>query len=211
VVNPGPGSGYARDVAGLVLAAGGSSRYGSTKQLALYQGRSLVERAASAALRVCGAGCVVVTGAQGGAVGAAVSSLPVIVKHNPLWQSGLSTSLAAGVAAVPANASALLILLCDQPCIDSTDLDAIVGASHRCPNRVVAAQYGTVTGVPAIFPRKFWAALQTLRGDVGARALIATLDPVTVGVPHAAVDVDTPTDLERLNGRSGAASPEDAG
>lgn len=211
MVKPKPGAGSEPDLAGLILAAGGGSRYGGSKQLALYRGRSLVEHVARAARRVCRAGVVVVTGAEGAAVARAVSSLDVIVTHNPEWQSGLSTSLATGILAVPAGASALLVLLCDQPLVNSIDLDALVQAARRNPQRVVAAHYGAVTGVPAIFPRKFWADLQALKGDAGARTLIAKLDAVTVEMPHAAIDVDTPGDLARLGDQGGAETGDDAG
>jgi molybdenum cofactor cytidylyltransferase len=185
-------------LAALVLAAGGGARFGGPKQLARYGGRPLVARAAAAAVSVCGAGTVVVTGAEAVAVAGALSSLPVTITHNPAWESGLSTSIAAGLAAVPAQAAALLVLLCDQPLVDAADLDALVGAARGFPGRVIAAHYGEVTGVPAIFPKEAWPALRALRGDHGARSLIASLDPVTVEMPHAAFDIDTPADLARL-------------
>lgn len=211
VVKPPPDAGPEPGLAALVLAAGGGARYRGTKQLARYRGRTLVERAARAAQRVCSAGTVVVTGADGAAVARAVSCLPVTVTHNSSWQSGLSTSLAAGISAVPAGACALLVLLCDQPLIGDADLDDLVQAARRNPQRVVAAHYGRVTGVPAIFPRKFWPALQALRGDTGARTLIAALDAVAVDMPHAAVDVDTQEDLARLEQQPGAEMPGDEG
>lgn len=204
-MNPEPG------LAGLVLAAGGGVRYGGPKQLALYRGRSLVEHVACGAMRVCPAGIVVVTGAEGDSVARTVASLAVAVTHNPAWRSGLSTSLVAGLLAVPACASALLVLLCDQPLVDGADLDALVQAARRNPQRVVAAHYGMVTGVPAIFPREYWPEIRTLKGDAGARLLIARLDTVTIEMPHAAVDVDTRDDLARLGVQGGAESGNDAG
>jgi molybdenum cofactor cytidylyltransferase len=187
-------------LAGLVLAAGGGTRFGGLKQLALYRGRTLIANAASRALGVCDAGVFVVTGAKGSEVARAVAGLPVATTHNPAWQSGISTSIAAGISAIPATASALLVMLCDQPLVDEADLAALAEAARDFPQRVVAARYGDrPAGVPAIFPRSIWRAFQALRGDAGARALISTLDPVAIEMPHAAIDIDVPADLDALS------------
>lgn len=188
-------------LAGLVLAAGGARRFGAPKQLALVGGRSLVATAAQLALDCCAAGVVVVSGAHAPAVEAAIGHLPVTVVRNEAWHEGLASSLRRGVQAMPAHAEACLVLLCDQAAITAADLMRLVEAWQGFPQRMAAAGYAGTAGVPAIFPRAVWPALARLRGDHGARRLLAGAAALTVvAMPNAAVDVDTPADLRRSSG-----------
>lgn len=193
-----------RRLAGLVLAAGGARRFGAPKQLVLVGGRSLVETAAQLALDCCAAGVVVVSGAHAPAVEAAIGHLPVTVARNEAWQEGLASSLRRGVQAMPAHAEACLVLLCDQAAITAADLMRLVEAWQAFPQRMAAAGYAGTAGVPAIFPRAIWPALARLRGDQGARRLLAGAAALTVvAMPNAAVDVDTPADHADLCRSSG--------
>jgi CTP:molybdopterin cytidylyltransferase MocA len=149
------------------------------------------------ALRCCPAGVVVVTGAYAEAIAASLGDTPVRLAYNADWPSGLASSLRCGLAALPAAASGCLLLLCDQFAIDEQDLRRLIGAWVTASDRVAAAQYTGGLGVPAIFPAASWPALCALRGDRGARELIASLPEVTtVAVPNAARDIDTPADLD---------------
>jgi CTP:molybdopterin cytidylyltransferase MocA len=192
--SPGPA------LAGLVLAAGGARRFGSPKAIARYRGEPLVARATALLAGCCGAGVTVVVGADAALVRAAVPPLAgVQVVENTGWAAGMAGSLAAGLAALPAGAAAVLVLLADQPAVDATDLERLRAAWWQAPERIVAAGFAGTAGVPAILPRSRWPALAALSGDHGARAVIAA-DPGRIVVPtsHAAVDVDTPDDLTRL-------------
>lgn len=185
-----------RPLAGIVLAAGGASRFGSPKQVARLGGVSLVAGAARLALAVCPAGAVVVTGAHAGEVRASLAGISILLAHNKAWATGIAGSIRCGLEALPAEAGACLVMLCDQPVIDEPDLRRLVAAWATAPHRVAAAQYAGGLGAPAVFPSEHWADLRGLRGDQGARALIASLADVTaVALPHAAHDVDTPGDL----------------
>jgi len=190
-------------LAGLLLAAGGATRFGSPKVLATYRGEPLVRRAAALLAPRCPAGVYVVVGAAGAGVGAAlapeVAARTVVVVDNPDWVRGLSTSLVRGVAALPPSADAVLILLCDQPAITGGDLDALVAAWQVEPALIAAAGFSDRLGPPVIIPRSFWPQLAALRGDQGARSLLEWhAEHTTVPMPHAGFDVDTPEDLARL-------------
>lgn len=189
-------------LAGLVLAAGGATRFGAPKQLAALDGEPLVRRAVRLAGACCDAGVVAVTGAHAATVGAALDGSGARIVVNNDWPSGMGGSLACGVAALPADADGCLVLLCDQPAVDAADLAALVAAWRQSPRQAAAAAYGEVRGVPAIFPADLWPALSALRGDRGARAVLAALPRLTaVPMPHAAMDVDTVADLQRLHRR----------
>ncbi len=187
------------NLAGLLLAAGGSSRFGSPKVLARYRGESLVRRGAHLLGPRCPGGVFVVVGAASDAVGVALAGEKVALVDNPDWSQGLSTSLVRGVAALPTTADAVLILLCDQPAITAADLDALIAAWRIEPELIAAAGFGDRLGAPVIMPRAFWPQLAALRGDQGARSLLEWHSEHTaVPMPHAGLDVDTPEDLARL-------------
>jgi CTP:molybdopterin cytidylyltransferase MocA len=194
------GPAAAPGLAGLLLAAGAARRFGGPKALVHYRGEPLVARAARRLAGCCGAGVTVVVGAAAAKVAAALPVLPGLqVVENPRWPTGLACSLAAGLAVQPAAVTAVLVLLADQPLVDEADLARLVAAWRRSPDRIAAARFDAVAGVPAILPRSAWPALAALEGDQGARAVIAAApDRVEVSMPHAARDVDTPDDLARL-------------
>ncbi|MBL8201203.1 MAG: nucleotidyltransferase family protein [Chromatiales bacterium] len=190
-------------LAGLLLAAGGATRFGSPKVLATYRGEPLVRRAVQLLVPRCPAGVRVVVGAAAagvrGALASEAASGGVALVDNPDWARGLSTSLVKGVAALPPGADAVLILLCDQPAITGDDLDGLIAAWQVEPALIAAAGFSDRLGPPVIIPREFWPQLAALRGDQGARSLLEWhAEHTTVVMPHAALDVDTPEDLARL-------------
>ena len=118
------------------------------------------------------------------------------VAANPGWQLGMATSLRAGLAAAPRSARAALVVLVDQPRVDAAALQRLILAWRRRPGIPAAARYAGHTGVPAVLPRRRWRALRALRGDEGARRLLRDGRVTPVEMPEAALDVDTPADLE---------------
>jgi molybdenum cofactor cytidylyltransferase len=185
-------------LAGLLLAAGGSVRFGAPKPLAMWRGVSLARRAVDLLAAACPAGVLVVSGAADTALRQDLGP-DVRVVTNPQWASGLGSSLGCGVRHLPPGVSAVLVMPCDLPAVTSADLARLIAAWVAAPDHVVAASWDQHLGPPAIFPQSRWSALQALQGDRGARDLLAT-GPRTLPVPmpHAGLDVDTPEDLARL-------------
>jgi molybdenum cofactor cytidylyltransferase len=192
----------------VLLAAGGSSRLGRPKQLLLHEGRTLVRRAAEAAVA---AGCgpvVVVTGAEAEAVTAELAGLPVRTAHNEAWGAGMGGSLRLGLRALDIEPSAgtgspveaSLVMLCDQLRVDAAHLRALADTFLRTRAPIVASGYEGTRGVPALFSRALFPELETLAPDQGARGVIAR-DPsrvVEVALAGGGEDVDTAADLNRL-------------
>lgn len=189
--------------AGIVLAAGGSSRLGRSKQLLEWDGRPLVVRAAAALLEAELWPVVVVIGADADAVRAAVARLPVLAIENAAWPEGMASSIRTGVAAVEQfsrRIEGVLLALCDQPAFDAKAVRRLREAATQSGKSIAAAHYGAGPGAPAWFARRHFAALRALTGDQGARALLqAAGDEVAaVELPELAADVDTPADLAQL-------------
>ena len=187
-------------LAGIVLAAGESQRFGRPKQLADWNGKTLLGHAIEAMLAVCGSATVVVTGAAAEPVSRYAAAYPVRLVHNPDWREGMAASLRTGFAALGSSgASAVLVLTCDQPLVDAACLERLASRWQTEPARAAAARYDGVLGIPAIFPVSLVPALMLLQGDQGARALLnEQLDPTAVDMPVAACDIDTEAELAQL-------------
>jgi len=189
----------------LVLAAGRSSRMGGpNKLLADFEGKPLVRRMAERVLASTVEGLLVVTGHQAERVNAAIADLGVQTVHNPDFASGLSSSLKAGVAQLPADAAGALIVLGDMPGVTAADFDRLVAAFRKAGGRaIVRATHNGKRGNPVILPRSLFAAVGALEGDTGARHLIegggAEVLEVELGA-SASLDVDTPEAMAQAGG-----------
>ncbi len=191
-----------RSLAALVLAAGRSTRMGGpNKLLAEIGGRPLVRIAAEQALASRARPVIVVTGHQRDRVEAALKGLDVAFVHNPDYAEGMSTSVKAGIAAVPADADGAIVCLGDMPQVDAKLIDRLLAAFD--PEKgalVVMPTMDGKRGNPVVWSRRFFPELRGLGGDVGARHLIASYPEAVAEVPVASraalVDVDT---LDALN------------
>ena len=211
-------SAIARDpvsVAGILLAAGGSSRLGSPKQLLKMNGVTLVEHAAR---QLLDAGCspvLVVIGAKAGDIRDAVSMLPVECVENTRWERGMGTSIASAIHVLNdvrfAHTSAVLIATCDMPTVTVEHLQSLLNTSTVGAQRVASAYAGPdgnrVRGIPAVLPRADWPALAALDGDQGARGLLRADETLTVSLRQGNFDIDTPADVAAWRAATGA-SPD---
>lgn len=94
---------------------------------------------------------------------------------------------------------AVLITLCDQPHVTTDPLQLLLSEFQANSALVVAAKYGKTIGVPAVFSRELFDQLIHLEGDKGARNLIRSRnDLVTIEIDAAAIDIDTPSDVDQL-------------
>ena len=184
-------------ISGVVLAAGGGSRFGGTKQLAEVRGAPLVLHAV-AALRDAGVDEIVVITGHDAETVEAVLPAHVRAVRNPAWRDGQSTSLAAALHEVAADSEAAVILLADQPGVTAEDVRALIGAFGRTHQAIVRLRYTDGPG-PALLSREIYQEAGHLRGDTGARVLIASHPEWVLDVPvdrPAPRDVDVPADLE---------------
>jgi len=174
-----------------LLAAGASRRLGSPKQLLQVNGRSFVRHAAECA-RGAGLRLAVVVGHAAGAVVDSLEGLELETLENPLWSEGIASSLRVAVSwAERSNLEALLILLSDQPHLQTLHLERLC-ARYRQHECLVASAYAGTHGVPALFPARYYAELASLRGDRGAASVLRrSAELIGVDWPPGAIDVDT--------------------
>ena len=182
-----------QQVAAVILAAGESRRFGSPKQLARLGERTLLEH--------------VLDLARGADLDPIIAVVPAwlhdrdpgvnwVVNDEPKW--GMSHSLRLGIAAVPDEVSAALILLGDQPTLSAGAIAALLAARGDRP--IVATSAAGRLGAPVLLDRSHFDVVEQPRGDIGLREILAAraelVRPVEVREPVP--DVDTPADLRAL-------------
>ncbi len=196
---------------GLLLAAGTSSRMGQPKQLLNWQGQPLLRYVVRQAHASRLDGLVVVVGAAADAMRAALANEPgLTLVENPEYASGQASSLRVGLAALPAQVEAVVVLLVDQPLISPALINQLIDAfrSTTAGNErplAVIPRYQSQRGNPVLLSQLLFAELQTLQGDAGARGVlqryanrIAWLD---TDDPAVITDIDTPEAYAALLGQ----------
>ncbi|WP_417517725.1 NTP transferase domain-containing protein [Minwuia sp.] len=191
-------------VAAILLAAGQSRRMGEiNKLLTDVQGQPMIRHAYDAIRHSTAEPVIVVTGHEQEKVRDVLSGTDVIFAHNALHAEGLSTSLGAGLLAVPADCEAVVVCLGDMPRITSTMIDRLISAYNPVEGRAICVptRHGK-RGNPVLFDRRFFAEVLGIGGDVGARHLIGLHEDLVAEVPidddAIFLDVDTPEALSRL-------------
>lgn len=187
-------------VAAVILAAGGSRRFGQPKQLLMWQGKPLVWHVAKQAVEAGLSPVVAVCGETCRQVRAVLRGLPVRVIPNPVWAQGQSTSVRAGVQAVSAKSGGILFLLADQPQVPAALLRLLVEEHARSLAPVIGPLFNGRPGNPVLFDRSTFSDLCRLHGDTGGRALFGRYPPrwLTWTDDRPLLDVDTPEDYQRL-------------
>ena len=191
------------NIAAIVLAAGRSSRMGPhNKLLEIFDGKKMIARVAETVI-ASGVACpvIVVTGFEAELVADALHGLDVTIVNNPDFEHGLSTSLRAGLAALPPDCDGALILLGDMPQIESADIAALMAAAKDREAICVPVKNGKV-GNPILWGAAYFPEMMQLTGDAGAKQLLAKHSESIVEVPIASAriftDIDTPSDLALL-------------
>jgi len=182
----------------VILAAGASRRYGSPKQLAVVDGRTLLEHVVATAMAADLAPVVAVVPPW--------LSLPASLDdprlrwiRNAFPERGMSLSLRLGIGAITPDASAAVILLGDQPGMAAATIAAVLRARGERP--IVAASAEGVLAPPVLIERTHFHLVDGLSGDVGLRQLLRENPELVTRVPvraHA-LDVDSPADLSRID------------
>lgn len=196
---------HAPRIAALILAAGKSSRMGGPNKLLVeIDGKPMVARSVQAVRGSQASPIVVVVGHQRDRVEAALAeSGPLTFVENPDFAGGLSTSVKAGVAALPEDVDGVLVCLGDMPRVKSSEIDRMIEAFNPVEGRaIIVPTRNGQRGNPVIWAKRFFPAMKDLTGDMGARNVIAAHPELVTEIEMRSdgvlTDLDTPQAFEKL-------------
>jgi molybdenum cofactor cytidylyltransferase len=187
-------------IAGVVLAAGTSSRMGRNKLLLPWGGSTVLRRAVAAAAAAGLDPILVVIGHEGDRVRAELAGLPCAPVPNPDYARGIQTSLRAGISAVPEACAAALVLLADMPFVSAEMAEALVERFRAGAAPLVLSVYGGVLAPPTLYGRALFPELRSLAGRGCGKQVMKRHRGEALEVdwpPAALADLDEPADLER--------------
>ena len=187
-------------VAGVVLAAGSSSRLGSNKLLLDFGGEAMVRRAARRALEAGLAPVIVVLGFEADRVAEALQGLDVIPVVHPDLAGGFQGSLHVGIGRIPRDCVAAVVILADMPLVTSAMSAGLVARFRSGPEPLVISLYGEVQAPPTLFARALFPALAAAGERAGRQVVRDHRDQAAAmrWPPALLVDLDRPEDVERL-------------
>lgn len=192
----------------VILAAGASSRLGSSKQLLTYRGKSFLCNAVDIALETGCQSVFAVLGANIELLRKELKDKPVSIIENTGWQEGMASSIRCGLKNIMntiLRPDSVIFMVCDQPFITSSLLLSLLERRNETGMPIVASKYEDKPGsyrmgTPALFHKNFFPALIQLKGDAGAMKIIQQYnnEAATVLFPEGAIDIDTLADYEAL-------------
>jgi len=195
-------------IVGVILAGGSSSRLGRPKQLLSLGDRPVLAHTLAHALAADLDAVIVVLGHEAATVRERIDFAGAQVIVNNEYREGQSTSLRAGLAALPPDADAALFILGDQPLIGPAVHDALIAARRATGAPIVLPTYGGGRGNPVLIARELFPELAGVTGDQGARGVIrahsAAIHNVPISGPPPTDDLDTEEDYAHLLARYAA-------
>ena len=188
-------------ISAIILAAGQASRFGQCKQLMPLGEKPLLEHVLESVRQSSVDDVAVVLGARADEIRQQIGFGRERVIVNPDYANGMSTSIQAGLRALPDMTDAAMIVLADQPFVTSRTLDLLIDEYQRTRPSVVIPTYNGFRGNPVIVDKSLFAEMMNIRGDVGCRAIFGehaeTIAKVPVDDRGVVTDIDTMEDLER--------------
>jgi len=180
------------NLAVLILAAGTSSRLGKPKQLVKYKNKSLIQIVVEKALAISD-NVTVVLGYKATSIVEEIIDYPIAIAVNPKFYDGIASSISFGVEQIEEYDNCL-IMLCDQPFIPISHYKKLIKNFEK--DSLIGSKYGSFATVPAIFSKKYYPSLLKLKGDKGAKSILAKNNAPTIKLEKKdAIDIDTKEDI----------------
>lgn len=185
------------------MAAGSSSRLGRPKQLLPHNGKSLLEHTVDMANDAVANPVIVVLGANAALLENIVDDKKVHIVENKEWKDGMASSIRCGLNTllqIAPLSDAVILMVCDQPFVSSSLLNELIAKQKNTGMPIVTCQYENTFGPPALFYKTIFPELLILKGDAGARKIVAhhSNDTATVLFTQGNIDIDTEADYQAL-------------
>lgn len=185
------------DIVSIILAAGASSRMGTSKQMLDIQGEPMLVRTVKTVLTCQPKGIVVVLGSQTRHHTKLLKGLPTDVIENPSWNKGIGSSIKKGLThalTISPTTDAVLFLVCDQPYLSGELVNTFI--MYNGDKSIFSAYYDGSPGVPALFTKKHFNEILALEDHQGAKKVIQNHlnNTALIDFPKGMIDLDTPED-----------------
>lgn len=193
-------------VAGVVLAAGTSSRMGENKLLFRVEGTTLVRRAVQTVVSAGLAPVIVVLGHEAEQAVGELSGLEIEPVFNDDYALGIHTSLRTGIGAVPEGSCAAVVMLADMPFVTDRMIAALIERYRDSSVLAVVSDYAGVQAPPTLYDRLLFGELRAVKGEGCGKQVLRRHEKETIAVswPAAAMtDIDRPEDYERVAAKLG--------
>jgi len=187
----------------VILAAGNSSRMGKPKQLLKFNGQTLLDLVINETLKTNFRPVIVVLGAYEEEIKKTQSHAGAIYVVNKDWEDGMSSSISSGLNSalkIDSEIENVIITVADQAYISSQIFEDLVRKHHQVNKNIIASAYLDTAGTPALFNKKYFKELMTLKGTDGAKKIIKRNidDATTIPFELGRVDIDTQQDYKDL-------------
>ena len=184
----------------IILAAGDSTRFGSPKALAVFDGETFIHRAIKAAQLVGAEKIIVISGEHDEKIREDVSQFDIEVARNPLWRDGQGTSVACGIKALRKYYGSVIFMLVDQPHLPPLLLSSLIEKKAASDSQIAMPDFQERRGNPVLFDRSLFPELSVLSGEEGGRAIINKHRRITISwlTDAPITDIDTTDDLANL-------------
>lgn len=189
-----------KKLAVVILAAGDSRRFGVAKQLAIIDGRPMLQVVIDHCCSIPGTDLYVALGARTREILAKLDLKETELIEIKDWSLGIGSTISNSVTQLGSGYDAILFIAGDQPAVTREHLKPLIACWYASPNLVCCASYESTRGIPAIFPARLFPELVALHGDQGAKQLIqAEYESLRVfEMPEAAIDIDRPEDVAKI-------------
>ena len=190
------------NIVGIILAAGEGSRMGAVKQLLPFRGKTVLQWVIDNSLNSSLQKVTVVLGHRADLIEPLITGKALQVVINSDYQQGQSSSIKAGLRALPEGTEAVMFMLGDQPLVTPETINVLLNSYHESGAPIVLPVFKGVRGNPVIFSQETFRQLELLDGDCGGRSLfqeyVGRILQVPVDDPYVRFDLDTEEDYRRL-------------
>jgi len=187
----------------IILAAGRSARLGSPKQLLPYADKNLLQHSIDVAVESSVKPVIVILGSEIEEIERKIDYSGVIIAKNPDWESGMASSVVCGIKTLNKlhpDIESVILMVCDQPFVTAGLLNDLIKRQKESGSSIIASSYDDIKGTPALFHKKHFPELVSLKGDTGARSLLKKYAETLQTIPFekGGIDIDTIEDYRIL-------------